>query len=127
MMAHDPTHAASAAAAEKVLRVVRRRDDVFCWLQRERLEYARVSAVHLQALMEDLGGKTPDSESPSPIGASEIPIDAGAGRGGAQEAMCEEQRLRELCSLFGELCSQHLGEPTAAEEEEEDESAAEDY
>jgi len=60
MQVHDPTHLASAVFADKLMYTVRRRDDVISWLQSERLECARTSAVQLQALMEDLVDKEPD-------------------------------------------------------------------
>lgn len=135
LQAHDPTHAESAAAADKILRIVRRRDDLFCWLQRERLEYARASAVQLQALMEDLVDKAPETGATESLDALCVDDSAGTsfppasaqehrhhplcGCGCANhgthcdvvlEAAHEEQRLRELCALFGDLCSQALGD-----------------
>lgn len=130
LQAHDPTHTESAAAAEQILHVVRQRDDIFSWLQRERLEYARASAIQLQALMEDLCDKTPeacmhnismevlcdvcaDSSNnilPSTHEQRNAPRCSCASPGFhgdvVLEAAHEEQRLRELCALFGDLCSQ---------------------
>jgi len=120
LQAHDPTHTESALAADRILHVVRRRDDVFGWLQRERLECARSSAVQLQALMEDLVDKAPDSGGGEILDAlQEAYPDADAFSTHEHLSDCmspnfiathgfevDEQRLQDLCARFEDLCRQ---------------------
>lgn len=108
LQAHDPTHAASAAAAERMMCTIRRCDGVFCWQQRECLEYARASAVHVQDLMEDLDGKA-QADTATPEGDS-LPDQS-------FEGAHEEDELLDLSGVFGELCSRALGDPVGSAED----------
>lgn len=110
LQAHDPTHTASAAAAERMMHTIRRCEGVFCWQQREGLEYARASAVHVQDLMEDLDGKL-QAGAATPEGDSSPEQ--------FLEGSHEEDEFLDLSGVFGELCSRALGDPVGSAEDME--------